>query len=57
MIRTRNVSEMIEILRDVQAFMYISQGHDKLADRIMSRIDLILSQTEGDYDYDKDNNN
>ena len=42
----RNVNDVLAILRDVYTYIAITQKNDELGNKIMKRIDVILSDNE-----------
>ena len=45
-IHFRNVNDVLAILRDVYTYIAITQKNDKLGNRIMSRIEIILKDND-----------
>ena len=46
MIKLRDVKEIIEILRDVQSYIFIQCRNDELGKRILDRVDKIMLQID-----------
>ena len=42
MIKLKDVKEVIQILRDVQTYMFIQSRNDDLGKRILDRIDKVI---------------
>ena len=46
MIHFKDASEVLNILRDIQSYMFIQGKNDKLGKRIIARVDRILQDNE-----------
>ena len=48
MIHFKNVRDVLNVLRDVHAYLTIQHRNDELGNKILSRVELILNDNDDD---------